>query len=252
MKKGYQHLFVPCTCRLDYFAGRNSWFPDSAGFSKSFTIALEVFMKSIYYSDSPGKSSTRIIFLGCLYLVFGVAALAFTPAATFFSVMTLGVILACIGIAEIVYGVVGRKRGQLWPHLAFGCLALICGGLVMINPIGNTLGLTLTVGFLLIASGLAKIVGSLAERSTGWGWYAANGIFSIVLGGLVLATFPYSAFWTIGTFVGIDLLLAGSMLIGLGMHAKRTKNELVGEVYSTLNPEPLDQRRPPEEHAPLH
>ncbi len=209
-------------------------------------------MKAIYYSDSPGRSSSRIIMLGSIYVLLGLAALFFTTATTFFAVMTLGVLLVCVGIAEIVYGIQGRKRGQLWPHLAFGCLGLICGGLIMVNPIENTLGLTLIVGFLLVAGGLAKVIGAFAERSHGWGWYAANGVISVLLGGLILATFPASTFWTIGTFVGVDLLASGFMLIGLGTTAKRAKKELVGEMYSTLNPEPNLHERRSEENPLIH
>jgi len=208
-------------------------------------------MSAIYFTDRPGRSSSRIIWLGSVYAVLGILALIFASATTLAAVMTLGVLLLCAGVAEIIYGIQGRKRGQLWPHLAFGCLALICGGLVLLNPIENTLGFTLIVGFLLIASGLAKLVGAVVERSVGWGWYAVNGVISIFLGGLILRTFPVSAFWTIGTFVGVDLIVAGATLIGLGSYAKRAKKEFVGEVYSTLHPNPSQENRK-EQQPPLH
>jgi uncharacterized membrane protein HdeD (DUF308 family) len=130
-------------------------------------------------------------------------------------------------------------------------LALICGGLVLANPVENTLGFTLIAGFLLIASGLAKTIGAIAERSAGWGWFCANGIISIILGGMILRTFPVSAFWTIGVFVGVDLVVAGATLIGLGVSAKRARRELVGQMYSTLNPEP-ENREIHREDRPLH
>lgn len=208
-------------------------------------------MNAIFYADSPRSGSSRIIFLGSVYVLLGVIALAFASATTLAAVVTLGLVLIGAGIAEIVYGVQGRLRGQLWPHLAFGCLALICGGLVLANPVENTLGFTLIAGFLLIASGLAKTIGAFAERSSGWGWFAANGIISIILGGMILRTFPVSAFWTIGVFVGVDLLVAGATLVGLGVSAKRAKRELVGQMYSTLNPEP-ENRETRREGPPLH
>lgn len=208
-------------------------------------------MNAIYYADNPRRGSSRIIFLGSIYVLLGILAIAFASATTLAAVVTLGFVLLCAGVAEVVYGIQGRHRGQLWPHLAFGCLALICGALVLMNPIENTLGFTLIAGFLLIASGLAKAIGAFAERSSGWGWYAANGIISIILGGMILRAFPVSAFWTIGIFVGVDLLVAGATLIGLGVSAKRAKRELVGQMYSTLNPEP-ENRENRTEDRPLH
>jgi len=208
-------------------------------------------MNAIYYADSPRRGSSRIIFLGSVYVLLGILALAFASATTLAAVVTLGFVLLCAGVAEIVYGIQGRHRGQLWPHLGFGCLALICGMLVLMNPVENTLGFTLIAGFLLIASGLAKTIGAFAERSSGWGWFAANGIISIILGAMILRAFPVSAFWTIGVFVGVDLVVAGATLIGLGVSAKRAKKELVGQMYSTLNPEP-ENREIRNEERPLH
>lgn len=208
-------------------------------------------MNALYYADSPRSGSSRIIFLGSVYVILGILALAFASATTLAAIVTLGVVLLCAGVAEVIYGIQGRNRGQLWPHLAFGCLALICGGLVLANPVENTLGFTLIAGFLLIASGLAKTIGAVAERSSGWGWFAANGIISIILGGMILRAFPVSAFWTIGVFVGVDLLVAGATLIGLGVSAKRAKRELVGQMYSTLNPEP-ENREIHRNDRPLH
>lgn len=209
-------------------------------------------MNALYFNDKPGMGSSRVIFLGSVYLLLGIFALAFASATSLAAIITLGIVLICAGIAEITYGLQGRKRGQLWPHLAFGCLGLICGALVLMNPIENTLGFTLIAGFLLIASGLAKVIGSVAERSSGWGWFATNGIISIVLGAFILRAFPISAFWTIGVFVGIDLIVAGASLIGLGASAKRAKRELVGQAYSTLNPEPGTRQEAGKEEHPLH
>lgn len=190
--------------------------------------------------------------LGSIYMMLGLLALFFTTASTFLAIMTLGALLICVGSAEIIFGIQGRKRGLLWPHLAFGCLGLICGGLIMLNPIENTIGLTLIVGFLLVFGGIAKVIGAIVERSHAWGWYAASGTISIFLGGLILATFPASTFWTIGAFVGADLIATGSMLIGLGTTTKRAKKELVGEVYSTLNPELKAQEHRTEEGLIAH
>ncbi len=209
-------------------------------------------MSALYFNDKPGMGSSRVIFLGSVYVLLGLLALAFASTTTLAAIITLGVVLIFAGIAEIVYGIQGRKRGQLWPHLAFGCLALICGSLVLLNPVENTLGFTLIAGFLLIASGLAKVIGSVVERSSGWAWFTTNGIISIILGAFILRAFPTSAFWTIGVFVGVDLMVAGAALIGLGASAKRSKRELVGQVYSTLNPEPGARQEIEREDHPLH
>lgn len=187
-----------------------------------------------------GTRSSRVIFLGVMYLLLGIVALAFASAATLASIMVLGGVLFCIGVFQIIYAFQGRKTGQLWPHIGLGCLALACAALIAWNPIGNVLAFTLVIGVLLLAGGLTRMIGAFAERSTGWGWYAANGALSVILGLLVIGTFPGSAFWTIGTFIGVDLIFTGATMIGLGVSAKRAKREFVGNVQS-LFPDSHDE-----------
>ncbi|MFV8258767.1 HdeD family acid-resistance protein [Bdellovibrio bacteriovorus] len=188
------------------------------------------------------RISTQLIFLGCVYLILGATALAFASAATLASVMVLGVVLFCVGVAQIVYGIQGRKDGQLWPHLGLGCLALVCAALIARNPIENTLGLTLAVSFLLIASGLTKFIGAVTERALGWGWFAGSGLISLLLGGLILATFPVSAFWTIGTLVGVDLVAAGIATMGLGISIKEVREDLREAGYNSSKMTKVDRR----------
>lgn len=204
-----------------------------------------------YYSESLQRGSNRVILLGCAYLLLGVGAMAFASSVTFAAMITLGVVVAVAGICEIAYGLAGRHNGQLWPHLAFGCLAMICGALIVLNPLINAIGFTLVAGFWFSANGLAKVVGSVVERSAGWGWYLANGAISILLGIVVLGGFPESAFWMIGTFIGADLIITGLTQIGLGTTVKRARRYLVDETYSTLHPEPRASEREREEH-PFH
>lgn len=189
------------------------------------------------------RISTQLIFLGCVYLILGATALAFASAATLASVMVLGVVLFCVGIAQIVYGIQGRKDGQLWPHLGLGCLALVCAALIARNPIENTLGLTLAVSFLLIASGLTKFISAVTERSLGWGWFAGSGLISLLLGGLILSTFPVSAFWTIGTLVGVDLVAAGIATMGLGISIKEVREDLRQAGLNSSKMTSVDRRR---------
>lgn len=180
------------------------------------------------------KKSSQLIVLGSIYLVLGLFALVFATATTFASVMTLSVVLLIAGCAQIAYGIQGRKTGQMWPHVGLGCLALACSILIMRNPVANTLAFTFAVGFLLIAGGLAKVIGAFVERTAGWGFYLLNGAISLFLGSYILYTFPLSAAWTIGTFVAVDFIFGGISLIGLGSAMKRAKRDLETHIQSLL------------------
>jgi uncharacterized membrane protein HdeD (DUF308 family) len=51
----------------------------------------------------------------------------------------------------------------------------------------------------------------------GWGWQAADGIITFVLGLLVLAGWPASGLWVISLFVEIDLIFYGCAWIALAL-----------------------------------
>lgn len=205
-----------------------------------------------YNSDFIQRGSSKIIFVGVIYMLLGALALVLASAVTVAAVISLGVILVAVGAVEIVYGLQGIKEGQLWPHLGFGVLALICGALMFFNPLANAMGFTLIASFLLIASGLSKLIGSVAGRDAGWGWYAINGVVSMALGALVLFEFPLSAWWFVGTLIGVDLILTGATHVGLGYSIKKARRNIVDQSFSTLNPEPRYRPDTIHDHHPFH
>ncbi len=186
------------------------------------------------------NKSSRLILIGAIYSVLGLIALAFTGATTLAAVLTLSAVLAAAGVAQIIYGIQGRKTGQMWPHVGLGCLALVCAVLIARDPFVNTMFFTLMIGFFLLASGLAKVIGATIERTTGWGYYLMNGLISMVLAAIILYSYPYSSFWAIGTFVGVDLLFGGFSLIGLGYAIRKARQEVVQQMNSLL-PETYDE-----------
>lgn len=198
------------------------------------------------------KRSSRLVILGTVNLALGIFCLLFAAASTFASILTLAGIIFCVGIAQIAYGIRGRHSGQLWPHVGLGCIAITCSLLIAFNPLMNIMALTMLLGFFLLSGGLAKVIGAVSERTTGWGWYAFNGAASLLLGGLVLYTFPYSSKWTVGAFIGVDLIFAGAALIGLGITIRNARKDVVADLRSMLpeTPGEADLKRHGSDHDP--
>lgn len=184
---------------------------------------------------------------GLFLCLLGGLALIYTATATFASVILLASLLFAAGISGIVYGAIERKNGQMWPHLGIGVLALASSILIARNPIENTLGLTLVISFYLLAGGMLKVMGSLIERFVGWGYTMVSGLVSLGLGALVLASFPLSALWTIGTIVGVDFLATGFSLISLAVHYKTvTPRRYIRDwKEQELRQPPRDDQSPP-------
>jgi uncharacterized membrane protein HdeD (DUF308 family) len=50
-----------------------------------------------------------------------------------------------------------------------------------------------------------------------WVWIVISGLITLVLGVIILAHWPVSSLWTLGIFLGVDLVFAGATWIGLGL-----------------------------------
>ncbi len=55
----------------------------------------------------------------------------------------------------------------------------------------------------------------------GWGSILFSGIVTVLLGILLLAEWPISGAWALGTLVGMNLLFSGFAMISIGSAARR-------------------------------
>ena len=53
------------------------------------------------------------------------------------------------------------------------------------------------------------------------GWVVVSGIISLLLGLMIIAKWPYSGFYVLGLFLGVDLIFIGSGWLSIGLALKR-------------------------------
>ena len=70
------------------------------------------------------------------------------------------------------------------------------------------------LGIALMVGGVVRIFLAWSMREAGkpWGWVVVSGIISLLLGLMIIAKWPYSSFYVLGIFLGIDLIFIGSRL----------------------------------------
>jgi uncharacterized membrane protein HdeD (DUF308 family) len=147
--------------------------------------------------------------LGIALVVLGTMALAVPWLTTLTSVLVFGWLLAFGGAFELGAAFWTKGWSGIVLHLLGGILSIVVGALLVAHPGAGALGLTLLLATLFLVGGLFRLGAAVVLRFPSWGWAAASGVVSVVLGILVWNGWPLSALWLIGTFVAIELLCRG-------------------------------------------
>ncbi len=150
-------------------------------------------------------------------LVLGIAAVVRAVTATVASMLFFGWLLVLASGIEIVQAVMVGHWAGFFLHLLAAILFGITGLLMVTRPLISAEVATVFMAMFFLIGGLFQLVGAVAVALPGWGWQAADGIITFVLGLLVLAQWPASGLWVIGLFVGIDLIFYGCAWIALAL-----------------------------------
>ncbi len=159
--------------------------------------------------------------LGVGLIILGCVAISSSFIATLATVVVIGTFLVIGGVLEVVSGLrAGNWRG-LVVHLLTGILYIVAGILMIEKPEIAAAALTLMLAAAFLFGGLLRIVISVSQRFSGWGWVLLHGVISVVLGIMIWRQWPEASYWVIGLFVGIDLLFAGWswVMLALGIRS---------------------------------
>uniref|UniRef100_A0A7C4Y2Q2 HdeD family acid-resistance protein n=1 Tax=candidate division WWE3 bacterium TaxID=2053526 RepID=A0A7C4Y2Q2_UNCKA len=121
-----------------------------------------------------------------------------------------------------------------WGYLLSGVLFVLLGWMVLAKPISAVISLVLFFGFYLLVSGIVQVVMSffgIGKKGSAWGWELVAGIFSVIVGLMVLNN---TLFTSVFTSVMFMYAIAFSMIFSgvVGMFAGR-KTEKSGNFVWT-------------------
>jgi uncharacterized membrane protein HdeD (DUF308 family) len=146
---------------------------------------------------------------GIMLMVLGIAAIARSVSATVVSMVFFGWVLVFSSLIELVDAFMVGKWPGFFLHLLIALLFGITGILILKTPVMSAEAATFLMSVFFLVAGLYQLVAALWTHLPGWGWQAASGVVTTVLGVLVLAQWPATGLWVIGLFVGIDLIFYG-------------------------------------------
>lgn len=174
-----------------------------------------------------------LVVLGTVLVLGGIVGLVYTGVATLTTMVLFGWLLLIGGVVGFAQAVQARKENAFWLVVAVSALNIAAGVVLLRRPEVAAEALTLFVALLLLGAGMFRIVGGVASMSAKMIWTVLVGVVDLVLGLLVLAEWPSSSRYAIGTFISLALLFDGLSLVSLGLTGRR----IVGMVREAEVPE---------------
>jgi len=157
--------------------------------------------------EHPGRG--WMLALGIALVILGVLALGVVFATTLVTVLFIGCILLVGGGFEIA-NAFHHRHDSFWMHLLTGILDLVVGAMLFAYPGAGAVAITMLLAMFFLVGGAFRFSAALIMRLPSRGWSMFSGIVDVILGFILLASWPVSAIWFIGFCVGIGLIFRGA------------------------------------------
>ncbi|MEU9283514.1 HdeD family acid-resistance protein [Streptomyces sp. NPDC048275] len=180
--------------------------------------------------------------LGVILVIAGLVGLVYTGVATLTSMILFGWLLLIGGAVGLLHAIQARGTNYFWLGVVVAALNIAAGVVVIRQPDAAAEALTMFAALLFLTGGVFRLVGSLVVRGPQVGWTLLQGAFGLLLGILVLASWPSSSKYVIGCFFSLALLFDGLGLIAAGFGGRR----IVSLVSENESGEPVGKPVQPE------
>jgi uncharacterized membrane protein HdeD (DUF308 family) len=190
-------------------------------------------------TDSPsGKSENSkqfntLLLTSIVLIIFGIVAIILPNVSTIVAETWISIILVFSSVTKLVYAFQSRHEGGFIWKLLLSVLYIATGVYLFVYPLAGVLTLTLLLGsFLLTEGGFELFLAFRLRPQQNWIWVLADGIITLLLGGLVWFQWPSDASWVIGTVVGISILSTGVSRLMLSLKPASTLEQSGSPVSS--------------------
>jgi uncharacterized membrane protein HdeD (DUF308 family) len=167
-------------------------------------------------------SSGMSIVIAILLILAGLAAISLPLIAGVAASLAVAWLLLIAGVIHLFFGWHTRSAGAvIWKTLV-GLAYLVAGIYILDHPGRGLVTLTLILAFYLFFEGIFEaVIYAQLRRLPGSGWFLFDAIVTIVLGIMILMSWPVSSVWAIGTLIGISILFSGIARLSYAFAARR-------------------------------
>jgi uncharacterized membrane protein HdeD (DUF308 family) len=148
--------------------------------------------------------------MGVLTALLGVFLIAYPLATATITTLLLGWVLIFVAIAQFVFALHSQTIGKFFIKVLLSVMYGIGGIALAFFPMAGVAALTILLGtLLLVYAGVATAMAFQLRPIDGWGWFLFDAVITFLMAMLILARWPSSSVWAIGTLVGVAVLMGG-------------------------------------------
>jgi uncharacterized membrane protein HdeD (DUF308 family) len=167
-------------------------------------------MATVTLSQEVSKRAGWSVFMGILTAVVGAVMIGYPLATAAASTVFVGSALIVAGAAQTIFAFAAGSAGKFFLNILLGLFYGIAGISLVTSPGIGLVTLTAVLGVMLIAEAISETFMAFAlPAGAGRGGFLVNAGFSLLLGVMILAQWPVSSVWAIGTMVGVAVLVNG-------------------------------------------
>ena len=162
--------------------------------------------------------------LAVLELLLGFILLSFPFLLGASAVWVGGFVLAVAGLIRLIQGIT-RSEDRWWNLLA-ALLYLVVGVFTVLMPLLSLEWWTLLIGCAILSAGIIRAgVAISLWNDPGRFWRCFNAIISLVLGVMIIWSWPESSAWLIGTLIAVEMIFSGWTLMFLALAPRDAENQ---------------------------
>lgn len=162
--------------------------------------------------------------LAVLELLLGFILLSFPFLLGASAVWVGGFVLAVAGLIRLIQGIT-RSEDRWWNLLA-ALLYLVVGVFTVLMPLLSLEWWTLLIGCAILSAGIIRAGVAISMwNDPGRFWRCFNAIISLVLGVMIIWSWPESSAWLIGTLIAVEMIFSGWTLMFLALAPRDAENQ---------------------------
>ncbi len=167
------------------------------------------------------KVPGALIGLGILFIVLGMIGVAGQTLFSFVSINVLGAFLIVGGILQGAHALKSHGWKSVGIQALLAVMYIAAGIYSWAFPIPALEVITLWLAAIFFVTGFLRLVSAFQHRLFGeWFWLVLSSAISILLGVMIMNSFPSSSLWLPGLLIAVELLLQGWSMLFLGLAAR--------------------------------